>query len=508
MSMEPDAKGGGPYKGALESASDSDEVRAGWPTFACRTSTPRSVRRWPPSLTFNDFIFGGLLAGLAWVPIWFGSNSSLAWAVNAIYFCGLVAVLEARLVATRRRHEVSVWRVAPAAVAVGAACVCCVVQAATWVPEPLVHPVWRLAADALGFNVAASISIDRDATGLALLRLITAASAFWLALQLCRSAQRARRLIEATALIGLAYATYGIVAFFLFPHALLWLEKTHYTGSLTATFVNRNTYATYAAIGLVCAVTLLVREVVRGPGLSNDPLRKLANLVAGMAGRAGLWLAAAFVIALALFLTGSRGGVVAALVGVVLALGLGLRRYGSNRSVAAAASLIGVVMIAGVALTFGDALAGRIEAYGLRSDDRLGVYRVVLSSIADRPIVGFGYGTFAQTFPMYRDAGISPFGVWDKAHNSALEIVQGLGVPVAVIFMAGLGSLWWRCFQGAFARKHLASAPIAASAATVVVVAHSFVDFSLQIQAVTLTWVALLGAGVAQSWPGGTDTRA
>src|SRR5690606_6761472 len=198
-------------------------------------------------------------------------------------------------------------------------------------------------------------------------RLITAASAFWLALQLCRSAQRARRLIEATALIGLAYATYGIVAFFLFPHALLWLEKTHYTGSLTATFGNRNTYATYAAIGLVCAVTLLVREVVRGPGLSNDPLRKLANLVAGMAGRAGLWLAAAFVIALALFLTGSRGGVVAALVGVVLALGLGLRRYGSNRSVAAAASLIGVVMIAGVALTFGDALAGRIEAYGLRS---------------------------------------------------------------------------------------------------------------------------------------------
>jgi hypothetical protein len=34
----------------------------------------------------------------------------------------------------------------------------------------------------------------------------------------------------------------------------------------------------------------------------------------------------------------------------------------------------------------------------------------------------------------------------------------------------------------------------------VIVGLHAFVDFSLQIQAVALTWVALLEAGTAQSW--------
>jgi hypothetical protein len=45
-----------------------------------------------------------------------------------------------------------------------------------------------------------------------------------------------------------------------------------------------------------------------------------------------------------------------------------------------------------------------------------------------------------------------------------------------------------------------------AAAATFIVFLHAFVDFSLQMQAVTLTWVALLAAGVAQSWGSRTAT--
>jgi hypothetical protein len=42
--------------------------------------------------------------------------------------------------------------------------------------------------------------------------------------------------------------------------------------------------------------------------------------------------------------------------------------------------------------------------------------------------------------------------------------------------------------------------PIVATAASVLLGVHAFVDFGLQTQSVTLLWAALLGAGVAQSW--------
>jgi hypothetical protein len=45
-----------------------------------------------------------------------------------------------------------------------------------------------------------------------------------------------------------------------------------------------------------------------------------------------------------------------------------------------------------------------------------------------------------------------------------------------------------------------------AVSASVMVALHAFVDFSMQIQAVALTWTALLAAGVAQSWSSRVDT--
>ena len=100
---------------------------------------------------------------------------------------------------------------------------------------------------------------------------------------------------------------------------------------------------------------------------------------------------------------------------------------------------------------------------------------------------------------MYRVQSISAAGIWDKAHNTYLEVWQGLGLVFGTALMAALG---WRIstsFVGAIRRRRDAKSPIVAAAASLLVAAHALVDFSLQIEAVTLTFMALLGAGVAQS---------
>jgi len=177
-----------------------------------------------------------------------------------------------------------------------------------------------------------------------------------------------------------------------------------------------------------------------------------------------------------------------------------------RNAITATASLLGL-LAAGVAIfVFGDFFAGRLLALGFDAADRLAVYKLTILSILDAPWKGFGYGTFEYVFPMYRDNSLSPYGFWDKAHNTYLEIFQGLGIPIAALFFVMLLILAVRCGHAALTRKSSATAPLVATAATVIVALHSFVDFSMQIQAVALTWTALLGAGVAQSWSSRVDT--
>ena len=47
-----------------------------------------------------------------------------------------------------------------------------------------------------------------------------------------------------------AYALFGLFAFFFTPDKVLWFDRWAYIGDLTSTFVNRNSFATFAGLGL------------------------------------------------------------------------------------------------------------------------------------------------------------------------------------------------------------------------------------------------------------------
>ena len=85
------------------------------------------------------------------------------------------------------------------------------------------------------------------------------------------------------------------------------------------------------------------------------------------------------------------------------------------------------------------------------------------------------------------------------AHNSYLEALQGLGLIFGTLLIAAVMMLAVKCLKGATTRHaHLTPLRVAAGVCLLIGL-HSLVDFSLQIQAVALTFAAILGAGVAQS---------
>ena len=93
-------------------------------------------------------------------------------------------------------------------------------------------------------------------------------------------------------------------------------------------------------------------------------------------------------------------------------------------------------------------------------------------------------------------------GTFDKldfAHNTYLEVLQGLGLIFGSMLLASVSVMVWRCVKGVATRQVNETVPAVAASAAVVLGVHSLVDFSLQIQAIAITFMALLGAGVAQS---------
>ncbi|HVH78994.1 MAG TPA: O-antigen ligase family protein [Stellaceae bacterium] len=299
-------------------------------------------------------------------------------------------------------------------------------------------------------------------------------------------------------MIGAAYATYGLIA--LKTGQVRWLDVPSVEGRVTSTFVNHNSFAAYAGIALIATAALLV-GLYQGHAIAGGSWRlRLAAVIEISGGPAALLIACAFIILAALLMTGSRGGILATGAGLVTLSGLVLLR---RRAPGRGRPLSGIAIVGSVGavalLCFGSLLLNNLGERGLSDSNRLAVYVLTLRSILDAPFFGFGYGTFSNVFPLYRDRSISVAGVWGQAHDSYLEVLQGLGLPVGTMLIAVFVLLALRCLRGAIHRQENATAPQVAAGVICLVGVHSLADFSVQMQAVALTFMAVLGAGVAQA---------
>lgn len=444
-------------------------------------------------------LLAGLILGLAWAPLWLGGDRPFAWGVNGVWFPGLTVVYEISLLIRERKHPVAAKQILAPLILFAAVVFWISVQMSTVIPPGFAHPIWLIAGDALKTPLNAAISVNPQASALALMRLLTDASVLWLAMQLCRSPRRALILIQAVVAICAAYSLLGIVMM-VFAGGALPFSDLAGGGAIRATFVNRNTFATYAGIGLVGAVALILRFYRReAPG---DPALKsyrLARLIEATGQSGWTLIGAGLVILVALLGTVSRGGVLAAVLAIFTLLLMTFARSGRRDGQQIDMVIFLAVAVLGGFLLFGDKIVGRISETGLTDASRLAVCAIVIGSINDALFIGFGYGTFADIFPLYRDQSISVWGMWDMAHNTYLETLQGLGIAFGGALILALALLVWRCAWGAVQRHRDATAPIVAASVSLLIGAHAMVDFSLQIEAVALTFMAILGAGVAQS---------
>ncbi len=460
-------------------------------------STPRSK-----TLTLStEWVFFALLVlGLAWVPYWLGSNRMTPWGINALIFPSLAALYELSIIVRRVPHPVGIERIGiPAALFLGAAA-WAFLQNATWMPLSWQHPIWQLASDVLDRPVQGSISVDRSLTDIALLRLVTAASVFWLALQLSRNSARARSIIWSVVAISAVYTVIGMFALHFMPNGRVFPEVSeHPSKYVTSTFANPNHYATFAGIGFISAAGLVLRLYRHELGQSGHLLRlKLAAFIHATGSKAVLPLALAATVLIGVLLSGSRGGIIATGIGFFALLILNMRRRRSASRSQVFLLITAALVVGAVFVGFSDAFLARVGERGFAEQGRLHLFLLTIVSTLKAPVLGFGHGTFAAAFPMFHDDSLGVWVLWDKAHNSYLETFHGLGLLFGGMLIASLVTLVWSCVKGATSRQRNATITAIAGSVSVLVGVHALADFSLQIQAVTLTYMAILGAGVGQ----------
>ena len=371
------------------------------------------------------------------------------------------------------------------------------------VPASWAHPVWSMTSDVLSRPVPAVVSLNPWRTDAELLKLGSSLIACWLAYTMSRRAETASLLLNAIIVIGAAYATYGFVLLFLgVAQAQLIYGLPFGALYVTGPFMLHNSFATYAGLATLAAISRLFAsgsETI----VAKRGFRQLGITVIQFGfGRGALWVTAALILFAGVVASASRGGFAATSIGLaaIASVSLILARRTSTRIWPVLGVVLAIAPMFVLLVANGDLLNGRVDQLldeGNTDAIRLALWAAARHMIADAPWTGLGLGTFQDAYPLYATQ-VLPF-IMDKAHCDYLEFAAGIGLPAAVAWWLTIGWLAFLCLRGVFVRRRDQLFAMTAIGATVLVVVHSSVDFSLQIPAVALSYAALLGIGVAQS---------
>lgn len=219
-----------------------------------------------------------------------------------------------------------------------------------------------------------------------------------------------------------------------------------------------------------------------------------------------LWSTAAFVQALALVLTLSRGAYLALVVGLaVVCIGLWRTPSVNRRRLAglAVATSVGVAIIVAVLPPTRNVAEQAVSRTVASLDiDQPGSVRMHLDAwkvgweiASDHPLLGTGPDTYVLEFPAYRDsllpmdqaAVFLPYRV-ESPHNVYLAVATGSGLPALAVYLGFVVSVLWRI--------RLRDDSLLYFGITAAVVAHLVSDLFMTAE-VTGSWLFWLLLGTA-----------
>jgi len=290
-----------------------------------------------------------------------------------------------------------------------------------------------------------------------------------LAAECVRDETSRKRFALALIIFGVTYAFFGVAQELTSNGKIFWVRSPKFGGAIYGSYVNHAHYA-----GLMEMLVPFPLVVTLGHLLSRE--------------RRVLVAFSAVLMATTIFLSGSRGGMIAFVLQLVLFAALVLVQ---RRNPRVALGLVGMCVLVLCFLV----VVGKGEILGrlgdLRPGIRLDISKDCWKMFLRRPVLGWGLGTFPTVYPGYRSFYTNDF--INEAHNDYAQLLVENGV-------LGFGAMIWfliLLYRHGLPRsrrwefKWDGAVSLAALLGCTGIVFHSFVDFNLQIPANAAVFYAL-----------------
>lgn len=200
----------------------------------------------------------------------------------------------------------------------------------------------------------------------------------------------------------------------------------------------------------------------------------------------------------ALVMSGSRGGVIATLVGLAVCSLATLRSDFAARNWKPAALMAVLLAAFGVSALFGGgAVANRMLDASSGVADRQEILALYMERLPLLPWSGFGLGTFRHFNNIISSASDAErLWTFGAMHNVYLQWIFEGGYLGAALMFGLVAALLWNIVRRRGARTDVWSAT--ALGASALILAHGAIDFDLQVPAIAGLWALLLGLGLGE----------
>jgi O-antigen ligase len=339
-----------------------------------------------------------------------------------------------------------------------------------------------------------TLSIYPWASSQELFKLLAFIGLFYLVIYHFRDRVWLSRLAAAMVVTGFVAAVIGIVQHFSLTEMIYGLRDASYASPF-GPYINRNHFGGYMEMVIFVAIGLFLAQglTARPPGAGWR--RYLSEGEAAISKMVLLGFSVV-VMAVALALSLSRGGITSFLVALVFMGGMMVVRK-RHASVIMLVALCSCALFYLVWLGVGPVIErlSTLKHWDTTMGYRLQTWQGAIDMIRDFPLLGTGLGTFIHSFPRYQTVAASI--VFDHAENDYLEIFSDLGlIGGAFLWIGFLGFLLWVLNRWSM-RKRLTVVGLCLGSITgaVSLLFHSVVDFNLHIPANALLFFVLLAVG-------------
>lgn len=340
----------------------------------------------------------------------------------------------------------------------------------------------------------AALSFDPQATRVSLVQLAGLLVYFAAALAFVDSPRRLKLMARLVVIFGFLLAVYGLMQHFINPRTIFWVREPKQAEPF-GPYVNRHHFAGYMELVLAMPLGLMFAGAVARE-------------------RMMLYAFASAMMAIALVMTNSRGGLVAMVCEVLFLAAVSSRARGRRREgetldrgerLRAAAMRIGLgfamilAVFIGVLYFGGEGALSRMLGTVNSADPTTGrahFWSGTLGIIQDHPWLGTGLGSFGSAYTRYDTAN----GTYrlEQAHNDYLQIFSDAGVVGGLLGLAFVILL----FRAALRRmqtydRFRRGVALGALAGCAGVLVHSFFDFTLHTTANALLFLVLTALATA-----------